>query len=146
NALQRAPTNEVYAQLIADLRGAVEMLPEGFAHTGGERVRPNRAAAQALLARTLLYSGDWTGAVEQASAVIGREGTYGLSPLDGVFLKNSEAAIWQLVPFNNFTNEGWAYIPVENSLPKFITLSNSLLSLFQPEDRRLAEWVGRDTY
>src|SRR5690606_34940810 len=62
NALPRAPVELVYAQLIADLSEAAELLPEGFAHTGGERVRPNRAAAQAMLARVLLYSGDWVGA------------------------------------------------------------------------------------
>lgn len=146
NALTRAPVAAVYAQLMADLREAVELLPEGFAHTGGERVRPNRAAAQALLARVLLFTGDWPGAVEQASAVIDRAGTYRLVPLDKVFLKNSEAAIWQLIPPNEYTNEGWSYIPAENSLPRYVTLSDGLLALFQPDDQRLAEWIGRSTY
>ncbi|WP_257658754.1 RagB/SusD family nutrient uptake outer membrane protein [Parapedobacter lycopersici] len=146
NALTRASVAAVYAQLMADLREAVELLPEGFAHTGGERVRPNRAAAQALLARALLFTGDWPGAVEQASAVIDRTDMYRLTPLDAVFLKNSEAAIWQLIPPNAYTNEGWSYIPAENSLPRYVTLSDGLLALFQPDDQRLAEWIGRSTY
>lgn len=146
NKLSRAPVQAVYTQLVADLREAAELLPEGFAHTGGERVRPNRAAAQAMLARALLYTGDWPGAAEQASAVIARTETYRLVSPDAVFLKNSEAAIWQLIPANNYTNEGWSYIPAENSLPKYVTLSDGVLSLFQPGDQRFAEWVGRATY
>lgn len=146
NALTRTSTDEVYTQLIADLREAMELLPDGFAHTGGGRVRPNRAAAQALLARALLYTGNWPGAVEQASAVIARADTYRLIPLNEVFLKNSEAAIWQLVPAYNYTNEGWSYIPAANSLPKFVTLSDQLLSLYSAGDNRFTEWVGQGSY
>lgn len=146
NALPRTPADAVYAQLIGDLHEAVELLPDGFVHTGGERVRPNRAAAQMLLARALLYTGDWPGAAEQASAVIGQENTYRLIPLEEVFLQNSDAAIWQLIPNNDYTNEGWAYIPAENSLPKYVMLSDALLSALQPDDRRLLAWVGKGAY
>ena len=76
------------------------------------RVRPNKSAVQALLARTYLYLQDWSNAEKYASTLIGKTNSYNLVDFNAVFLANSPEAIWQLEPASG-TNaaEGLFFIP-----------------------------------
>src|SRR5262249_46634175 len=109
----RTSASQVNKQIITDLLSAQSLL--GNAYVTTERVRPNKGAATALLARVYLYTGDWADAEAEASVVIGNTGQYGIvNNPDSVFLKNSAEAIWQLMPnqagYN--TNEGKYFILV----------------------------------
>lgn len=152
NQLPRSPVAEVYAQIASDLRQAKTLLPPGYAHAAGERVRPSRQAAAALLARVSLYTGEWADAETQAAEVIADGAIYLLVPLAEAFLRNSGEAIWQLVPPNFTTNEGNAFIPPNaTSLPPAVALSPQVLGLFHADDLRAAQWIGQtealgDTY
>src|SRR5690606_23958334 len=53
----RTPQAAVYAAVITDLKEAQALLPEDYTGYGGERTRPIRGAADALLARVYLYTG-----------------------------------------------------------------------------------------
>lgn len=148
--LPRAPQEQVYKQIIQDLQEAAATLPEDYSvSNGGLRVRPNKWAATLLLARVLLYTGNYEDAATQATAVINQASLYGLeNNLNNVFSTTSREAIWQLqqdVANNmtyNATFEGYMFLPVplHTGLPLGY-LSPELLSAFEPGDKRRSDWV-----
>lgn len=144
--ISRTPAQRVYQQIIADLLDAKEKLASDYSFSNSERIRPNKAVATALLARAYLYTGDWANAETQASAVIGNSNYRLLNDLDQVFLKNSEEAIWQLMPVTSSsinTYEGGFFIPVSNNWPRYVT--NELLTAFEANDKRREHWIGTYT-
>src|SRR5690606_35507395 len=83
-AMGKTATATLYSYLIDDLQQAVELLPESY--FGANRVRPNRSAAAALLARVALYAGEYELASEYASLVITTSSLYTISTdIDNVF-------------------------------------------------------------
>jgi len=149
----RMSRTQVYQQLIQDLQaaqGRFDELPglgQNYVYVSGERVRPNRWAATALLARACLYAGNWAQAEAQASAVISQADIYSLDTLRGVFLKNSREAIWQLEPNNTEgfnTWEGRNFIlstGPSNGESNSSVLSRHLLQAFESGDQRRVAWV-----
>jgi starch-binding outer membrane protein, SusD/RagB family len=152
NTIARSPQATVYQQVVADLTAAQNLLPDNFVEpTGGivttERVRPNKWAATALLARVYLYEASWDSADMEATAVINNSTLFSLdSSLNNVFLANNNEAIWQLQPVVPGYNTWDAYYfvltstPGSSSLP--VALDTGLVNTFEAGDRRLANWVG----
>ena len=149
--LPRTPKAQVWEQIIADLQSAASLLSPNYLdatllNTTSERVRPTQGAANALLARAYLYTGDWVDAQAQASQVINNSGTYNLvSNLDSVFLANSNEAIWQLQPVNAGHNTEDALIfilPASGPGDAFpLYLDSLLVNTFEPDDQRRVLWV-----
>ncbi len=158
--LTRSTKDQVYQQIISDLRDAQNELVDGYVKVDGitlypvssaEKVRPNKAAATALLARVYLYTGDYIHAEEQASLVISNSTYYNLASLNNVFLKNSVEAIWQLQPvtIGVITNTAEAVFfdlnlaPVGVNATHPVSLSSSLISSFEVNDQRAinGNWV-----
>jgi hypothetical protein len=128
---------EVYNKIIEDLLEAQTNLPDNYITSG--RVRPNRGAATALLARVYLYTGDWSKAEIEASASIA-DSKYQLeADLNKVFIAGSKEAIWQLMPVNPGLNT-WEekYI---TSGQGALTLTNGLLNSFEANDNRKNSWI-----
>lgn len=148
--LPRLSVTEVYSLLVADLTQAATLLPEAYTSPG--RIRPNRAAAQAILARAYLYSGNWAEAANMASAVINNTG-YVLEPdLSKVFLKESPETIWQFRPRLDGANtdEASLYIFVSGP-PPGVALAPGLVGSFGAGDLRRIHWIadvtdGSDTW
>lgn len=137
---------DVYKQIITDLKDAQSLLRSDFSFSKGERTRPNKIAATALLARVYLYSGDPVNAEATSSVVINAPGYSLLTDLNSVFLKNSQEAIWQLVPYN-VTNE--ANFFVISNTPTGIpntSLSDRLLNAFEANDNRKTNWTKSVIY
>lgn len=116
-SIKKTPQAEVFSQIVKDLKDAQAKLTADYSIVAaGERIRPNKWAATALLARTQLYLKNWEDAEIQATAVIGNS-LYSLpATLNAVFLKNSREAIWQMKqnPIarpNNGTWEGFSLLP-----------------------------------
>jgi hypothetical protein len=144
--VSRAPTTQVYQQIIRDLTDAQHLLSNKFLdanlqpYTGvAERVRPTSWAATALLARTYLYVGDWVNAETQATMLI-NSSLYTLTSLGDAFLKNKTEAIWQLQPVvsGQNTNEAILFLlPASGPNAAFpVYLSPQLLTSFEPGDNR----------
>lgn len=157
--LSRLPEASVYEQIIEDLKQAQEMLSEVYIdgalkpYTGNvERIRPNKWAATALLARAYLYNKDYSKAEIEASKLIENSGLFNLTALNSVFLKNSSECIWSLqgVTLNRNTEDGLTFIiPTSgpsngNDLSNPVYLSNSLLNSFEPDDQRklVGNWIS----
>jgi hypothetical protein len=145
-AAARKPKQEVYQQIIADLKEAQDLLVGDYSFSKGERVRPNKWAATALLARVYLYTNDWISAEVQSSSIINNTVNYSLvQDLNKVFYKNSQEAIWQLMPLvpGSNTNEGINFIL--NSTPNNIAIAPQLINAFEAGDLRKDNWVGSIT-
>ena len=73
----RAPKEEVYAYIEADLLDAIEKLPAKSQYAPADLGRATKGAAQALLAKVYLYEKKWQQSYDMAQNVI-NSGEYGL--------------------------------------------------------------------
>lgn len=143
--LGREAAPVVFTQIIADLKEAKRLMTDDY--PSGNKVRPNRVAASALLARTYLYTKQYALAEAEAATVISNQ-TYGLETnLNNVFLANSREAIWQLQPVNigggRNTWEGFTGTPVmPNGTAIFRLDTTYLIEKFETGDERLSNWTG----
>ena len=156
NTLSRAPQSQVYQQIIADLRQAQGLLngvyTDGYGAASTHRVRPNRAAASALLAKTYLYTQKWDSAEAQADSVIGNS-SYSLVPTSQVFGTGSSETIWALA-LPSSTSQGYQYGFYNNGMPSpikspntpptynvLVCMDTALVNAFEPGDNRFTNWV-----
>jgi hypothetical protein len=144
--LGRAPQATVYQTLISDLIDAETLLPTTYATTG-EKTRPNKWAATALLARAYLYTQDWANAEARATSLISTGGYTLTDDPNNVFLKNSTEAIWQLAPVvaNVNTYVGALSIPSANSNPLYY-FTDDAPTAFEATDKRQSAWVRSYAY
>ena len=154
--LPRSPVNAVYDQILKDLTEARPYLREDFAAGRGERVRINKWANAALLARVYLYTGKYAEAVSSASEVISQTNLFSIEPdLNKVFLQNSSEAIWQLAQTDFY---GYRAVPEAKILMPILPdetpayrFSDQLLNIFDATDKRKLNWMtgnstGADPY
>ena len=75
-----ATVKEVYDAIVDDLKAAIVVLPESYySGDNGQRMRVNKYAAEALLARVLFYMGDFKSAKTYIDDVIAQTSLYDLS-------------------------------------------------------------------
>ena len=149
NVATRTSKEKVYTQIIQDLKDAQVLLGNGYVDASNavtqDRIRPNKAAATAMLAKVYFYTGDWQNAVTQASSVIS-DSEYTLETnLGNVFLTTSKEAIWQLAPSStSYTNTKSGYEFALTAAPDYshpLSLNTVLISSFEPLDARSSTWV-----
>jgi starch-binding outer membrane protein, SusD/RagB family len=142
--ISRSSVETMYDKIVDDLLAAQELLQAKYtnrdAHSGEERVRPNKFTAVALLARVYLFRGNWQAAEEQSTQIIDNIALYELTVLESVFLRNSREAIWQLAPvYPNFnTKEGYYFVGLGL---QYNVLKDDVINSFEPLDNRKAEWI-----
>jgi hypothetical protein len=137
----RTAVEEVYDQMKGDLAIAMDLLP--LAYNGTERVRANKWAATALMARISLQEGDHAAAEAYATNVINAAG-YSLSPYDSTFLYTSQQAILQIWNSEGVTLAGQNFIPRNNI--SYFPLTSDMMAAFEPGDLRRKAWTGAFTY
>ncbi|UFH36533.1 RagB/SusD family nutrient uptake outer membrane protein [Flavobacterium acetivorans] len=141
----RMPIEKIYELIITDLSLASSLLSSE--DSSGERTRPNKYVAQALLARTYLYDGLWSQAANASSAILNNTAVYRLeNDLNSVFLNGSSSTIWQFSPgyYGSSTEEGNLFI-FTSGPPPFTALSDVLMAAFEPMDMRRAKWTNAVT-
>ncbi|GAA3605118.1 RagB/SusD family nutrient uptake outer membrane protein [Flavivirga amylovorans] len=147
NTASRTSVEQVYQQIIMDLKDASDLMTSDYSFASGERVRPNKAVANALLARVYLYIEDWINAEQMASNVINNSGLYSLeSNLDAVFLANSTESIWQLKlvtpPKVETPQLQLFFLTSGPGGIKTTFLNDNLLNAFEANDNRFNTWVS----
>lgn len=137
--LARTTTDKVWTQIITDLVAAQQQTGEQYT-TAGNRIRANKWAATALLARVQLYQKNWAEAEKQASAVIDSK-IYSLDSLNNVFLATSKEAILQFANpgTNPYTMEG--YFLTGNASNPTYRCSSWLTQSFENGDKRVSSWT-----
>lgn len=153
----RMATDFVYEQIIKDLKEAKLLLTNNFPDpanniplpTATERIRPNKGAAGALLARVYLYRKNWHQAELEADTLINNTANYELlTDMNAVFLKNSRETIWALQSSNvSNPNTFDAAKFLLNSAPSAFGKAVSLRpdyynNAFEAGDKRKSLWTG----
>ncbi|MFI2744505.1 RagB/SusD family nutrient uptake outer membrane protein [Zhouia sp. PK063] len=138
--IPRTATQEVYQQIVVDLKEARTKLSENYPDNG-ERTRINKAVATALLARVFAYTQQWEQAADMASELIA-DSQYHLVGLDSISLANNAEAIWQLHPSRGQTNAVTAEGSLFNNYPEqYYGLTATLVDGFAAGDLRREQWV-----
>ncbi|RYF16522.1 MAG: RagB/SusD family nutrient uptake outer membrane protein [Flavobacteriales bacterium] len=148
-SLPQSTKQEVYEFITQDLVDAVANLSD--AYPSAERVRPNKKAAQALLARVYLYTQKWDLAESTASLVIADNRYKIPADLKSVFLKTSEEAIWQLLTVNTSTAgvntwEGFSMVPTTTTGNPLYRVYDKTLLAFAGDDKRISDWTTEQVF
>ncbi len=141
----RVEASEVYKLIITDLIEAKTLLADDYSFSAEEKARPNKWAAVALLSRVYLYTQSWVEAEMESSLLIDNNSFALENDLNAVFLKNSNEAIWQLIPHKGTTNTKEGAIFILTSVPNEVSLTDNLVESFEAEDLRKAKWIGTAT-
>ncbi len=140
----RGTVEDVYSLILDDLHMAMENLTDEYLNV--ERVRVNRPAVSALLARVYLYLEKWELAETEASVLINNTSRYQLNTdLNKIVQANNTEAILQFFPMFSYENapDGINFIPLFGTFTLSGTyLDDKLLNSFEEGDQRLASWVG----
>ncbi len=153
----RTAKDQVYTQIIADLQDAQSKLRSDYwSSPTNDRVRPNKFAATALLARVYLYLGRWSDAEAQATAVINQSSLYALQStanIGNVFLKDNTEAIFQMDGtasgsiYLGYNNLAWQYVFYNTLLlTPWMVMTDNLVNAFEPGDARYTTWVRSLNY
>jgi hypothetical protein len=136
----RSPVAEIYNQIVTDLTQAETLLTTNYPTS--DKIRANKWAAAALLARVYLYRKNWQQAELTSSSVIGSN-SYQLSSISSMFYQNSTEAIWQLWNATGYTGLSML-VPASSGVPSY-TISNNLLSVMESGDLRRTNWMKEIT-
>lgn len=142
----RKTTEEIYTLIQSDLLKASELL--GTQYNSGERIKPTRHAAFALLSRMYLYQKNYAKAIEYATQLISNNQFSLNTDLNEVFKKNSGEAIWQLKPVNPGYNtwESFTIVPATSASAPGFLMSSHLLNAFEATDKRKISWTKSRTF
>jgi hypothetical protein len=144
--LSRTPVQQVYDQIIADLKDAESKLATTYDATASPRGRANKAAASALLARVYLYQKDYQNAESYATKVL-QSSDYGMPTPDKNFVNSSNEVILQLGNQSGVTTFGSNYITAATATPGY-TLPDAVYNSFETSptiDLRKANWTSPKT-
>lgn len=167
-SMTKSPVAAVNSQIERDLNEAFLLLNNDYSHAGGKKLRPNKYAAAALLARQYLYMGRWDEAAAFADTVI-RSGRYSLTTVANTFKAENSEALWQMQSFRQGIVESYeaSYFcpPFRYSedpitmggiyydammfemfnefgyLFPLILASDEISNSFDPADRRMTTWM-----
>lgn len=147
----RTPVTEVYAQIIADLLKAENDLGDNYPTAG--RVRANKWAVKALLARVYLYTGEWNNASRKAAEIIGNPSQYTLGMMEGtsaddavtdIFHSDNKESILQI--WNDTgTSIGTSTLGDFASVAVADEGGNSLIDAFEEGDKRRWNYITSNT-
>lgn len=139
----RSSADQIYGQIIADLKYAQENLPVNTAI----KERANFFAATALLAKAYLYTGQYGLAAAEADKVISSGQFSIVNDLNSVFLASSSETIWDLLPVipQQGTFEGLYFVPTSASAKPKYAITSSLYNSFEAGDLRRSSWIKVNT-
>ncbi|WEK33539.1 MAG: RagB/SusD family nutrient uptake outer membrane protein [Candidatus Pseudobacter hemicellulosilyticus] len=136
----------LYAQIIADLKLAAGLLPNGYPEAAAapvKRVRVNKQAVHTLLAKVYLYRKDWTNAIAMADSVLAVDSLYGLAgSIGAIFDPASKETIWQVFNQTGVTPIAAQLVPSSATVVPSITVRDEMVTAFDTSnDLRYKAWV-----
>ena len=138
--ITKTPVAQVWQKIINDLTVAESLLPDSYPTE--ERVRANKGAVKAMLARVYLYTENYDQAETYATAVI-NDAAYAIeADPASVFLAGSPATIWSFHPgiAGQNTKEASTY-NFSSGPPSKPALSADLYNAFESADLRKTTWI-----
>jgi hypothetical protein len=145
-SLPRAGKQQVYDQIVSDLKDAESKMQTNYDATASPRGRANKVAASALLARVYLYQKDYQNAELYATKVL-QSSDYGMPAPDKNFQNTSNEVILQLGNLTGVTTFGANYITAPTAIPGY-TLPDAVYNSFESSpttDLRRINWTSLKT-
>lgn len=145
-SLPRAGKQQIYDQIVSDLKDAESKMQTNYDATASPRGRANKAAASALLARVYLYQKDYQNAELYATKVL-QSSDYGMPAPDKNFQNTSNEVILQLGNLTGVTTFGANYITAATAVPGY-TLPDAVYKSFESSsttDLRKINWTSLKT-
>lgn len=138
----KKPVKEIYKEVLVDLQNAVDKLSQNYPSAG--RVRVNKSAAMALMARVYLYDENWLKAAELSTNVIDQPLYKPEQNLSKLFLKESTSTIWAFQPntVGNNTLEAFNFLLFGPPAPSKLSFTSTFLESFEPDDLRATSWIS----
>jgi hypothetical protein len=133
----------VYKQILDDLTDAKKSIAINYIGTG--KIRANKAAVKAMLARFYLYQRNWPQAEACATELIS-SGNY--TPLENpinIFKANSKESILQIASQTGFINEAAGIIPSSATATPNFYFSTEFYNSFEDTDLRRSSWTRTNT-
>jgi starch-binding outer membrane protein, SusD/RagB family len=140
--LPRAPVEDVWLQIFSDLTMAKELVSADY--PTAERVRVNKSAVSALLARAYLYHNEWEKAEAEASKIIDLN-IYSLANPADVFTPGSNETILQVYIQQGLYPIVFDYLPAAPGFAPSVYLRDGFDAGFEPGDLRRESWVGAES-
>lgn len=139
--ISKTKTEDVLNYVEQDLKTAWETLP--LEYRNPERIYPNKAAAELLLAKNYLLQKQYAQAAIFAQNVLKKYDYVLEKDINKVFKKTAQSTIWQLGNEANgvATLEAGNYI-FDSTPPTRFALSSELIHSFDEEDKRLLSWTN----
>lgn len=139
--LHKTASQEVLHNLEADLSSATGLLKAEY--RSEERIIPNRAVAQLMLAKVFLLKKEWYKAEGVLRGIIHNPLYQFQDDLTKVFTNSSPHILWQLKPLSpgDATKEATMYY-FEDSAPSSYAVSQDLVSIFSGDDLRKQHWMA----
>ncbi|QYH39567.1 MULTISPECIES: RagB/SusD family nutrient uptake outer membrane protein [Algoriphagus] len=142
--VSRDPKSTVLQRVQQDLTEAISLLPASYSSNNNTRHRATRGAAQALLARLYLYTGNYAEAAAAASSVISNT-TYSLVSFENmVASKGTQEAIFELFFDANNQNPVTFWYGRDNGGRYEFGVTPSLWNAYQPGDLRRASSIREE--
>ncbi len=132
--LARMPKDQFLAKVESDMALAVALLPVNYRNA--ERIYPNKATAEVLLAKLKMLLGKWSEAEQLSNSVLNQSGYDFQNDLSKIFLKSSTHIIWQLKPRNANDATKEAVLYNFTSVPTSFMLNTDLINSFAQNDLR----------
>lgn len=152
-SIKKTPYQEVLNLVEADLKTALDLISPDYRNA--ERLYPNQGVVELLLAKNYLLQKRYDLAELYANKVLNNPLYHLELDVNKVFKKNATSTLWQLSPAiigtpNTATYEASVYI-ITSLPPTSVSLTESLLDAFEPQDLRLQYWTkevtnGVDSY
>lgn len=139
--LHKTASQEALHNLEADLSSAAGLLKAEY--RSEERIIPNRAVAQLMLAKVFLTKKEWNKAEVLLRTIIQNPLYEFQDDLTKVFTNSSPHILWQLKPLSpgDATKEATLYY-FEDSAPSSYAVSQDLVSIFSGDDLRKQQWMA----
>lgn len=136
--ISKTSVKEVFSKMINDLKNAKQFLESSS--TNYERIRADKYAVSALLARVYLYNQNWAEA-ELESSILINSVHFDMENLENEFLKESTSTIFQLKPqrLGYNTTESSTFRLIDR--PTLYALNQSFISSFEANDLRKQKWI-----
>lgn len=133
----------IYNFILNDLNEASAGI--STAYPGAGKIRANKAAVTALLARVHLFQRNWAMAESLATQLISSGNYTPLEPLAGIFKAGSKESILQLSSQTGFIQEATGVVPSSaTAVPSFF-FNQNFYNSFEAGDLRKNAWIGTNT-
>jgi len=133
----------VYNFILNDLNEASAGISTAYPGTG--KIRANKAAVTALLARLHLFLRNWALAESLATQLISSGIYTPLEPLAGIFKAGSKESILQLSSQTGFVQEASGVVPGSATAVPSFYFSTAFYNSFEAADLRKTAWIGSNT-